>query len=117
MERSCSFGSSSKPCDLHAVSSTFSGLCHFHTAYRYLTKISDQILCLMSDAQNQAFIWDHEEDNACHNGSTLDQIDKEDGDRMYTFEITQINEQEENVVSRQGFRVIHLVGSRQLHDD
>jgi len=31
---------------------------------------------------------------------------------MYTFEITQINEQEENVVFQPGFRVIHLVASK-----
>jgi len=61
----------------------------------------------MSDTQIQAFIWDNEEINASGY-----QIDKEDGDRMYTFEITQINEQEENVVCQQGFRVIHLVASQ-----
>jgi len=47
----------------------------------------------MSDTQTQAFIWDNEDGSASGY-----QIDKEDGDRMYTFEITQINEQEENVV-------------------
>jgi len=57
--------------------------------------------------QTQAFIWDNEDGNASGY-----QIDKEDGDRMYTFEITQINEQEENVVFQPGFRVIHLVASK-----
>jgi len=61
----------------------------------------------MSDMQTQAFIWDNEDGNASGY-----QIDKEDGDRMYTFEITQINEQEENVVFQPGFRVIHLVASK-----
>jgi len=61
----------------------------------------------MSDMQTQAFIWDNEYGNASGY-----QIDKEDGDRMYTFEITQINEQEENVVFQPGFRVIHLVASK-----
>jgi len=57
--------------------------------------------------QTQAFIWDNEDGNASGY-----QIDKEDGDRMYTFEITQINEQEENIVFQPGFRVIHLVASK-----
>jgi len=61
----------------------------------------------MSDMQTQAFIWDNEDGNASGY-----QIDKEDGDWMYTFEITQINEQEENVVFQPGFRVIHLVASK-----
>lgn len=61
----------------------------------------------MSDMQTQAFIWDNEDGNASGY-----QIDKEDGDRMYTFEITQINEQEENIVFQPGFRVIHLVASK-----
>jgi len=61
----------------------------------------------MSDAQTQAFIWDNKDGDASGY-----QIDKEDGDRMYTFEITQINEQQENVVSKQGFRVIHIVASK-----
>jgi len=61
----------------------------------------------MSDTQTQAFIWDNEDGSASGY-----QIDKEDKDRMYTFEITQINEQEENVVFQPGFRVIHLVASK-----
>jgi len=61
----------------------------------------------MSDTQTQAFIWDNEDGSA-----SSYQIDKEDKDRMYTFEITQINEQEENVVFQPGFRVIHLAASK-----
>ncbi|KXN92377.1 hypothetical protein AN958_06995 [Leucoagaricus sp. SymC.cos] len=76
------------------------------TFMRYLTKISDQILCFMSSSQSEAFVWDHqeEEEDDDDDDSAHENLD-EDEDRLYTFEITQTNEQEESVVSQSGFRV------------
>lgn len=73
------------------------------TFMRYLTKISDQILCFMSPSQSQAFVWDHQEEQA--DETISEHLNQDEEDRLYTFEITQENEQEESVVSRVGFRV------------
>lgn len=71
---------------------------------RYLTKISDQIICLMSPTQSQAFVWDHEEKEE-EADTGLEYADDDNEDRLFTFEITKTNEQEESVVSRPGFQV------------
>ena len=67
---------------------------------RYLTKISDQVVCLMSDEHASSIIW---------KGNDADEsdvvFDDEDTDRMFDFEVTKTNEQEENVKSRAGFEV------------
>ncbi|KAF5362168.1 hypothetical protein D9756_002245 [Leucocoprinus leucothites] len=75
------------------------------TFMRYLTKMSDQILCFMPNVQSQAFVWDHDEGDASDTDPALDCVDKEDEDRLYTFEIAQTNEQEEKVIFRPGFHV------------
>jgi hypothetical protein len=81
----------------------YAQICFAHVLISsYLTKISDQILCLMSPAQSQAFIWDHQEEEE---DSALEYMDVDNEDRLYTFEITKTNEQEETVVSGPGFRV------------
>jgi hypothetical protein len=51
----------------------------------------------MSSAQSQAFVWDHQEEEESDLG--LEYFD-DDEDRLYTFEISQTNEQEESVVPR-----------------
>lgn len=58
----------------------------------------------MSSAQSQAFVWDNKEPDNC--GDLLEYgLDDDNDDRLFTFEITKTNEQEESVVSRPGFRV------------
>lgn len=78
---------------------------------RYLTKISDQIICLMSPDQSQAFVWDHDEKEDDVDTPLYEGEDEGNEDRLFTFEITQTNEQEEGVVSRPGFqvRIYHYV--------
>jgi hypothetical protein len=62
----------------------------------------------MSDEQSRAFVWDHQEDDY-DDDSALNYMDQEDEDRLYSFEITQTNEQEESVVAREGFCVINAL--------
>ena len=56
--------------------------------YRYLTKLCDQLVCLLSAEHSQAIVWGDEVD-----------------DRVYDFMVTKTNEQEENVTARLGFTV------------
>ncbi|KAF9443582.1 hypothetical protein P691DRAFT_778790 [Macrolepiota fuliginosa MF-IS2] len=72
---------------------------------RYLSKISDQILCFMSPAQSKAFVWNNAETDACENSVQDYGLGDDNEDRLFTFEITKTNEQEESVISRPGFRV------------
>ncbi|KXN87519.1 hypothetical protein AN958_08742 [Leucoagaricus sp. SymC.cos] len=71
------------------------------TFMRYLTKISEQIICLMSPTQTHNFVWDHQEPS--DDGNDDSDWEFGDDDRLFAFEVTKMNEQEENVVSRPGF--------------
>ncbi|KAK7025055.1 VWFA domain-containing protein [Favolaschia claudopus] len=66
------------------------------TFMRYLTKVSDQILCLISPEHARAIVWNDEAEEI--------PMEIEAGsDRLFTFEVAKTNQQEENVTARPGF--------------
>ncbi|KAL1684093.1 hypothetical protein EV122DRAFT_200466 [Schizophyllum commune] len=68
------------------------------TFMRYLTKIADQTLCLLSPEHAQHLIWKE--------AVVEEPVDfDESGDRFFTFEVAKTNEQEENVEVRPGIQV------------
>ena len=68
---------------------------------RSLTKICDQIVALLSSKHSTSIIWNDEE-------SDTESVDMATGefDRIFTFEVAETNEQEENAVSHPGFQVL-----------
>ncbi|KAH9031719.1 hypothetical protein EDB84DRAFT_1578728 [Lactarius hengduanensis] len=64
---------------------------------RYLTKLCDQLVCLLSTKHSQAIVWGEEVDH-------LDNVslDSEDVDCLFDFTVAMTNE-EANVIARQGF--------------
>ncbi|KAJ7763628.1 hypothetical protein DFH07DRAFT_1059276 [Mycena maculata] len=66
------------------------------TFMRYLTKIADQLTCLVSPEHARAIVWNEEPEDL---PIDLD----EESDRLFTFEVAKTNEQEENVTVRPGF--------------
>jgi acetyl-CoA carboxylase alpha subunit len=72
----------------------------FHTYSRYLTKICDQVVALLSPEHSASLVWKDED-------SDTEDADVEtgDSDRLFTFEVAETNEQEENAVARPGFQV------------
>jgi hypothetical protein len=68
---------------------------------RYLTKITDQILALISPEHAKAIVW---QKNAAED--VMDVDEEYETDRLFTFEIAQTNEQEEDVTARSGFKVL-----------
>ncbi|KAN0136073.1 hypothetical protein V8E53_005933 [Lactarius tabidus] len=70
---------------------------------RYLTKLCDQIICLISTGHSEAIVW----------GDELRRRDSEndESDRLFDFTLAETNKQEDNVVVRQGFTMTspHLV--------
>ncbi|KAH8986023.1 hypothetical protein EDB92DRAFT_1949474 [Lactarius akahatsu] len=67
---------------------------------RYLTKLCDQLVCLLSTEHSQAIVWGDEVDDM--DGASL-HSENIDSDRLYDFMVAKANEQEENVIARQGF--------------
>ncbi len=70
-----------------------------YVACRYLTKIADQVVCLLSDDHAQAIVWRNEVE------PEDEDMDDDDDDRLFTFEVSKTNEQEEGITSRPGFTV------------
>ncbi|KAH7918945.1 hypothetical protein BV22DRAFT_1041330 [Leucogyrophana mollusca] len=69
------------------------------TFMRYLMKICDQVVALISSSHAQSIVWNEEQlDDA-----SLD-VDNDETDRLFTFEVAKTNEQEESVTVRQGFQ-------------
>ncbi|KAK0239015.1 hypothetical protein EDD85DRAFT_527825 [Armillaria nabsnona] len=68
------------------------------TFMRYLTKVCDQLLCMISSKQAASFVWKETSEDPF--------IDLDDNtDRLFTFEVHKTNEQEENVTMRPGFKI------------
>ncbi|KAF8428935.1 hypothetical protein L210DRAFT_3623712 [Boletus edulis BED1] len=72
------------------------------TFMRYLTKMCDQVVSLISSDHAATIIWS-EKDSDDDDDDSLD-IDQDESDRMFTFEVAQTNEQEETVTVRKGFK-------------
>lgn len=66
---------------------------------RYLSKIADQIVVLVSSVHANAIVWNEQE--------ITDKAEDSDdeADRLFTFEVVKTREQEENVTPLPGFEV------------
>ncbi|KEP46929.1 von willebrand factor type A domain protein, partial [Rhizoctonia solani 123E] len=82
------------------------------TFMRYLTKLADQTISLVSPSQARAFVWDT---NAHNKDLPEDQQENDDDSRLYSFEVSKSLEQEEDAVGSPGFMV--SVESRLLPND
>src|SRR5260221_355943 len=69
--------------------------------YRYLTKICDQVVALLSAEHTASIVWGDDDDD----DESID-VDPGDDDRLFTYEVAKRNEQEESASSRPGFQVI-----------
>lgn len=69
--------------------------------YRFLTKICDQIAALFSPEHSASIILNNED-----SGTEFVDVDTDDFDRVFTFEVAETNEQEEKAVLRPGFQVL-----------
>ncbi|KAF9231472.1 hypothetical protein BU15DRAFT_68308 [Melanogaster broomeanus] len=68
------------------------------TFMRYLTKMCDQLMALISSEHAKAMVWNMDRDEYL--------AGDEDGySRLVTFEVSKTNEQEESVIPRPGFQV------------
>ncbi|KIJ06916.1 hypothetical protein PAXINDRAFT_19882 [Paxillus involutus ATCC 200175] len=70
------------------------------TFMRYLTKMCDQVVALISSEHAQTIVWNENDED---NDDALD-VEQDESDRMFTFEVAQTNDQEESVTVREGFK-------------
>ncbi|KAH8977863.1 hypothetical protein EDB86DRAFT_2816692 [Lactarius hatsudake] len=81
------------------------------TFMRYLSKLCDQLVCLLSSEHSRAIVWnedddgtDKDDDSDDSDGASTDS-EKADSSRVYHFKVAKTKDQEENVVVRAGFMV------------
>lgn len=72
---------------------------------RYLTQLTDQIVAVVSDEQAMSFVWDSGTRNAEVPTMQAEDSDDDDDSRMFTFEVSKSEEQEEDVTGVPGFKV------------
>jgi hypothetical protein len=72
---------------------------------RYLTKLCDQVVCLIDDDHSSKLVW-HDKDLDSDDVLGDDEID----DRLFTFAVEQTQNQAENVASKEGFSVCVYLG-------
>ncbi|KAE9406917.1 hypothetical protein BT96DRAFT_954710 [Gymnopus androsaceus JB14] len=70
------------------------------TFMRYLSKIADQTMCLVSEKHAKAIVWSESSSE-----DSVDELDDDENDRLFTFEVAKTKEQEESVKSRPGIRM------------
>ncbi len=84
--------------------------------HRYLNKLCDQLVCLISSDHSRALVWgngdndkaDEESGDDDDDGTSTDS-EKTDSDRVFRFQVAKTKDQKENVVVRAGFVVRHSV--------
>jgi hypothetical protein len=64
----------------------------------------DQVIVLLSPKYSASIVWNNEDSDT----ESVD-MDTGDTDRLFTFEVSKRNEQEESAVARPGFKVLILV--------
>ncbi|KAJ7739823.1 hypothetical protein B0H16DRAFT_1567947 [Mycena metata] len=82
------------------------------TFMRYLTKICDQVTCLISKEHAGSIVWNNESEDAATNE------DNNKPSRLYKFKVAKTNEQEETVQHRPGFQIqTPLAAKAQTQDE
>ncbi|KAI9450271.1 hypothetical protein BJY52DRAFT_1227294 [Lactarius psammicola] len=85
------------------------------TFMRYLSKLCDQLVCLLSSEHTRAIAWGDDDDGEDTEGEDNDSdsastdSEKVDSSRFYHFEVAKTKDQEENVVVREGFKAMPLI--------
>ncbi|KAG8744091.1 hypothetical protein FRC10_010772 [Ceratobasidium sp. 414] len=80
------------------------------TFMRYLTKLCDQVVALVSPAQAESFVWDARLQNTAAPAGLAG--DRGDGSRVFSFEVLTSLEQEESAVASPGFTVLPEIHPR-----
>ncbi|KAJ7016426.1 hypothetical protein C8F04DRAFT_981687 [Mycena alexandri] len=83
--------------DDNTTSSTISR--NRETFMRYLTKICDQVTCLISEEHAHSIVWSDDSEDAATNEANSHPS------RLYKFTVSKTNEQEESVVPHPGFKI------------
>ena len=73
--------------------------------FRFLTKLSDQVVALISDEHSANLVFQDDTSGPCLD---LDVDTVDDSDRLFDFEVEQTSQQDETAGAAEGFKVCLL---------
>ncbi|KAF9228244.1 hypothetical protein BS17DRAFT_877588 [Gyrodon lividus] len=83
------------------------------TFIRYMTKMCDQVIALISPEHANSIVWNEHNSN-----DELYDSDQDESDRVFSFGVEKTNEQEESVSVRKGFKcTMELLGASERHPE
>ena len=85
-----------------------------HTPCRFLTKLCDQVVALISDQHSEKLVFNNDTEHVDVDFGDSDAVD--DFDRLYHFEVQQAHQQEESATASMGFKVISMGHLKAISD-
>jgi hypothetical protein len=73
-------------------------------------KMCDQVAALLSPEHTASIVWGDEDSDT----ESMD-VDTREDDRLFTYEVAKLNEQEESATTRPGFQVIFPCHQMQVY--
>ena len=85
-----------------------------HTSCRFLTKLCDQVVALISDQHSEELVFKSDTEHVDVDFGDSDAVD--DSDRLYHFEVQQTRQQEDSATASKGFKVISMGHLKAISD-
>ena len=77
-----------------------------HNSCRFLTKLCDQVVALISDQHSEKLVFDNDMEDVDVDFDDPDAVD--DSDRVFSFEVQQTRQQEDSARAGKGFKVVSM---------
>jgi len=85
-----------------------------HPSCRFLTKLCDQVVALISDQHSEELVFKSDTDHVDAGFDEFDAVDN--SDRLFDFEVQQTGQQEESATASEGFKVIPIEHLESISD-
>ena len=85
-----------------------------HNSCRFLTKLCDQVVALISDQHSEELVFNNDTEDVDVDFDDPNAVD--DSDRVFAFEVQQTREQEDNARAGKGFKVMPMHHRKAVSD-
>ena len=85
-----------------------------HNSCRFLTKLCDQVVALISDQHSERLVFDDDTEDVDVDFDDSNTV--EDSDRVFAFEVQQTRQQEDSARAGKGFKVMSMDHCKAVSD-
>ena len=85
-----------------------------HNSCRFLTKLCDQVVALISDQHSERLVFDNDTEDIDEDFDDSNAVD--DSDRVFAFEVQQTRQQEDSARAGDGFKVMSMAHRKAVSD-